>query len=292
MKRTLLATLLALSVGQAVRADTSATAPKPPVSRDAVLGGLLYLAGTAADADDKSPVKAETTVWQGSGEKNATVGLKDYQGSVTLLRGALSYGLLRGAGLDVVPLQKPESAFRVANLFAMGDAPNLARLEEAFKDFTGMPLVKKRTTKGDRVALQYNAAGLEAAFEKLYIKPSALIGTMRAGVVYDTLFKTFVRREAEATAALLGHKGFLAAESKRFVARSLDGKDEITTYQYELASKLGGPLTDEPRLIGTLLRRHADGTLPTVIKILRTVLRDYDPDELRRLDSQLKAPVS
>src|SRR5581483_12328688 len=104
------------------------------------------------------------------------------------------------------------------------------------------------------------------------------------------LFKAFVRREAEATCALLGKEGFLAQESKKFVARSLDGKDEITTYQYELASKLGGPLAEEPRLIGTLLRRQADGTLPVIIKMMRTVLRDYDPETFKRLDAQLKAP--
>src|SRR5581483_627699 len=218
------------------------------------------------------------------------IGIKNYQGSVTMLRGGLSYGLIRGAGLDVVPPQKPESAYRVANLFAMSDPPNVARVDEAFKVLTGSPLIKKRVTKNDRVLVSYDAAGLQSAFDKLYVQPSGNIGGVRASVVYETLFKAFVRREAEATCALLGKKGFLAQESKKFVARSLDGKDEITTYQYELASKLGGPLAEEPRLIGTLLRRQADGTLPVIIKMMRTVLRDYDPETFKRLDAQLKAP--
>ncbi len=288
MKRTLLALVTAATFGTLARADTSTATPKTVVARDALVAGFLYLAGTAADQDDKSPVKAETTVWIGSGEKNAMVGLKDFQGTITILRSAVGYGVLRSAGQDVTPPQKPESAWRVANLLAFDDA-NRAKMERAFKDLTGLPLVKKKLVKNSQTLNQYNPAAIKAAFGLIYLSPSTEVGGVRAQAAYDTLFKTFVRREANAIALLL-ERPTLARDAKAFVNHSLDVPDDATTEQWKLAKNFGGPLADEPRLIGMILRRQYDGTLPQVITILRTILKDYDREAFKQLDARLKPP--
>jgi hypothetical protein len=288
MKRTLLALATTFTFAAAAHADTSAGAPKAPVGRDALVAGFFYLIGTVAEQDDKSPVKAETSVWESSGEKNITVGLKDFQGSITVVRSAVGYGVLRAAGQDVSPPQKPESAWRVANLLAF-DKTNREKMEQAFKDLTGVPIIKKKIVKDDRVLNQYSAAGLKAAFEKLYVPPSTELGGVRAQTIYDTLFKTFVRKEANAMALLLERRDFIARKSKTFVAHSLES-DVATEEQYKLAQELGGPLGEEPRLIGMVLRRHADGTLPQVITMLRTILKDFDRETFNKLDARLKAP--
>lgn len=281
MKKLPLLALLALS--PLVRADSSVKAPKAP-SHDAAMRAFLYLIGTASQSDATSPIKFETTVWT-TKEENQVGSYRQYSGSITLLRGALSYALIRGAGLDVDPTQSPESAFRVSQLMAFSDEKNDSRLDRAVIAWTGRKLVKSN----DHGLKRYDKNSIESVFDKLYLKPESSIAGVKVSIVYQLLFKEFVTREANATAEILARKDFVETKSKEYVALASKAGFEGSEYQWKLAKELGGSLESEPRLIGTLLRRRADGTLPSLLKMLRTILRDYDPALSHKLDAKLQS---
>jgi hypothetical protein len=120
------------------------------------------------------------------------------------------------------------------------------------------------------------------------VKPDGTVGGVRAQTVYDTLLKKWVAERAGTVAAVLDRKGFVAQAARDFKTLKGDG----LSWQMKLCDKLPEPLQREHRLVGTLVRRHADGTLPVVLKALRQVLRDYDPKTLEKLDARLRPPAA
>jgi hypothetical protein len=277
MTRTTLAFLACVTLAPApLRADTSARPPQTDSVPESVLSNMMTVLASAAEEDAASPVKAPR-------------GIRNFQGSNTLVRAALSYGILRTGGFGVAQAWAKE-AENIGSALAFFDATNQKNLEASFKTLFGQSLVKARSGSGDDTRFSYNPAALEAAFTKLYVAPSTTVGGVRARVVYDTLFKSYVAQKAQAVAVVLSQKGFLASAAKDFTAQAANPKFEGAAWQDALASKLPAPAKENPRLVGTLVRRHADRSLPVVIKILRRILTDYDPKTLESLDARLRAP--
>lgn len=279
MTRTTLAFFAAVSFIPAVlHADTSTQSPKVDSVPESVLSNMMTIIASGAEEDAASPVKAPR-------------GIRNFQASNTLIRSALSYGILRTGGFGVAQpwATAPES---IGSALAFFDATNQKNLEASFKTLFGQSLVKARAGAGDNIRFSYNPAALEAAFGKLYVAPATTIGGVRAKAVYDTVFKSYVADKAEAIAAVLSQKGFVASAARDFTAQAANPKFEGSAWQYALAGKLSGPAKDNPRLVGTLVRRHADGSLPVVIKILRRILADYDPKTLEKVDARLRAPAA
>jgi hypothetical protein len=286
--RILLLTLLLPAVFTPALADTSA-GKKSESLAESVFEHMLPVIADAAEEDAASAVKGPRSVWKGNKPELVPRGIKNFQGSNTLVRSALSYGILRAAGFRV---SQPWAVGgeQIGSALAFFEEKNQKNLEEAFQKLFGRALVKKRSGAGDQTTFTYDSASLEAAFKQLYLAPDATVGGVRAKVVYDTLFKDYVKHKAELIAGILDRKGFVAAASRDYVARSGKPGFDGLKFQDDLAQKLKSPLGDEPRLVGTLVRRHADGTLPAVLKMLRKVLGDYDPATLKALDSKLKSP--
>jgi hypothetical protein len=281
----LLATLPALGW-----ADTSTKPPKETLAAT-VFDHMLPVIADSSEQDPKSPVRGAVTVWHNNVSTTESAGIRNFQGSNTAVRGALSYGIVRAAGSDLVPGSSvpPSEAHRgwaIANTYAFIDPPNQEKLEKAFHTLFGRALVKRRTG----AFVEYDRASLETAFAALYVKPGATLGGTQASVVYETLFKAYVASKAETVAAALAKKGWLAAKAKDYLAKVKDAKFDATEWQYGIVKELGDAQAGEARLVGTLVRRQADGTLPAIVKMLRTVLADYDAPTLKRLDSKLRSP--
>jgi hypothetical protein len=252
-----------------------------------VLGYALDLLADRADRDDRSPVKAEVEEWVGGGYKAATAGVRDYQGSITLVRGALSYGVVRSAGqTPTVPRSWGGGALNhelIAAVYSFHDPENLATLEKAFTKLFGRPLVKKRTGEGEAAVVEYDAAALEAAFRALYVKPASKIGGLEAQVLYDTFFRRFVRRVVAVVAAAEKQPGFLAAQAKVYRAQASTKGFDGYAFIIAATKQLPAAVKDEHRLVGTVIRRQADGTLPTLKRLLRALVTDYDPEAAKTL---------
>jgi hypothetical protein len=265
-----------------------AAASGPP---DTFWGGMAATLGEAVDRDAASPVKVPVVDYKNRKESLVTDGVKHFQGSVTALRCALSNGVVRLAGMDIVPAPTgPVEPWKYSNAFAFPTAENQANLETAFKKAFGKALVKSRAGDGPEALVAYDPAAIQAAFDRVYPKPSALLGGVPAQKVYDLLFKDWVEGRAEVLADALGRPGLLADRAQEYRTATAAAGFNGPGFAYDLARKLEGPLKHEERFLGMLLRRQLDGTLPTIVGCLRRVLRDYDPATFRRLDPGLTAP--
>jgi hypothetical protein len=252
-----------------VRADTSTRGPTVDKTAENVLGRMLEVMASASEPDPASAVK-----------------VKNFQGSGTLVRSALAFGILRSTGKNVAQAwaTTPEM---IGSALAFFDATNQKNLEDGFHTLFGRALVKKRSGSGDNTRYVYDPAALEAAFTKLYVAPTGTVGGVPAKVVYDKLLKDWMARKADTIADVLGRKGFLTAAARDFDAKSAAARFDGLTWQTTLADKLPESLRADHRLVGTLARRQADGSLPTLLRLLRKVLADYDPKTLERVGAKL-----
>ncbi len=260
----------------ALRADNSAAPPPVQRAPEVVLGRMLEILAAEAEGDEASPVKAPT-------------GVKNYSGSNTIVRSALSFGILAATG-HTVEQSWANTPELIGSALAFYNDANQKNLEAGFQKLFGRALVKSRAGSGDNTLYAYDAGALDAAFGKLYLPPDRSLGGVRARVVYDTLLKKWVAQKADAIAELLSHKALLVAAARelplKMKAKDFDG----ATWTKTLAEKLPESLRGDWRLVGTIVRRQADGSLPALVKMLRRVLTDYDPKTLERLDAKLRAP--
>lgn len=185
--------------------------------------------------------------------------------------------LLRALGTALVGTARKEA------LAAALPAFDVAALDEAALAIGGKRLLVSTTPTA--VAQEplhaYDPLALRALFDALYVKPTEkrLGGaTMRA--LYDATVRDVVVLLAKDIALVSANQKVLAAESKRVMdaaksGKGAQGKDSWRMSLNKLVKSDDDAARIDPRLVGFVLRRHADGTLPVVVDILRTVTTDY-----------------
>jgi hypothetical protein len=126
---------------------------------------------------------------------------------------------------------------------------------------------------------RYSVKTILTVFERVYRRPTQDLGGVRAQLVYDAIFKERVRAEVKAWQAVLSgttprQRSELAkayAEAAR--TEGFDAFTHLNAVAKQVAPEL--PL-DGFRVVGIILRRSADGTLPTVLGLMVRVLDEYD----------------
>jgi hypothetical protein len=158
--------------------------------------------------------------------------------------------------------------------------------QPAFKKAFGWEL----PARGDYVPpadvfLKFDAKKLSAVFDRFYVKPADTIGGVAAQQVYDVFFKEFVTRFAREVALIKRNlpKPQLAKLLKEYraAAKQQGGKFNGPAHLKQAAATA---LAKEPeaaaragRTLGVVLRRTADATWPTVNRLLKNIVTDYDP---------------
>ncbi len=139
----------------------------------------------------------------------------------------------------------------------------------------------------------YSTEGIQAAFNKLYVKPTNKFEEYSYQKIYNLTAKAYLRDFTKFLAYIMSKKSIFIAASNRYLKNAKTSKDfypwhEMYNSYNELftteASKKQFPnFTKEVSNsdLGTLLRRQCDGTLPTLLSCLKTVLKDYDPEALK-----------
>ena len=135
--------------------------------------------------------------------------------------------------------------------------------------------------RGAPAFVAYDGRALEIAFRKLYVKPEKMLCGESAQTLYDRIFRQWVRDSAQVLKRALEQDGgrWLPDAARRYEEQALsDPQFNGTEFSGSLASELGyGPWENE-RLVGLIVRRARDGSLPAIQKILTTLLSDYDPE--------------
>jgi len=159
---------------------------------------------------------------------------------------------------------------------------------------------------------QYDAQGLQQLFNRLYPPPGTSISGIPSQQVYNLVFKDYVRGVAHIWSAAVSNAATFKQMAQRYAAKAFaNDSSHFDGFMYsiehtptilgvkwrDIASRRdaaqGGQVMGDnayrytDRLVGILLRRQIDGTLPTVLGCLKRVLRDYDPEAYAQYGSQL-----
>jgi hypothetical protein len=155
----------------------------------------------------------------------------------------------------------------------------------AFRGWLGRPLLLDDGSPDPRV--------IEQAFDRVYVRPQQLLAPGLTGrVAYDTLFRAWTAEYAERVALVLDHADLLARKARELTVRQGSPGFNGVQFQADATGAMFGDTKAKVAVssmdVGTLIRRHADGTLPVLLKIMQRVLADYDPKTSARLGSRLK----
>jgi hypothetical protein len=129
---------------------------------------------------------------------------------------------------------------------------------------------------------QYNSLAIQAAFDKLYQKPSEGFQGTALQKIYDISLKQYVRETTNLIITVQSKRTTFDALAKKYMLKATTDPDfSGLTFAWEATQKLKldgefSCLYGASDTIGTMLRRQSDGSLPILIACLKTVLKDYD----------------
>lgn len=149
----------------------------------------------------------------------------------------------------------------------------------------------------------YNGDALLAAFKENYIKPTENIDGILMGKVYNIALKAYARSCAIVMVDILKNKAAFIQQTNLYKAKALANKqiDGIGFCTKASDVILGKKYYDEKvnpnpkecvgyyydRIVGMMMRRQLDGSLPAVMKCITTVLKDYDPEFYETVKTKL-----
>ncbi len=161
-----------------------------------------------------------------------------------------------------------------------------------FKSLFGQDLIKARIKtaamdeEGNQVEWNhFSGAALQAAFNKLYQQPTGLFQEIGLQKIYDATLKNYVRETTNVIVKVMSNKPAFEAMAKKYMIKAttdpqFDGIDFSNQATQKLVAKLSQECLNDYhdyRIVGAMLRRQCDGSLPMLLSCLKTLLKDYDP---------------
>jgi hypothetical protein len=168
-----------------------------------------------------------------------------------------------------------EAGVRARMISLFGADVIKGKLKIPGKDYEGNPMF----------IYQYSGVGVQAVFNKLYQKPTATFKGIGLQKLYNVSSKQYLRDATDIIIAIMAKKPIWDAEVKRYLQQVTTKEDfYMGDFAGETYTKIFGekempecaPYANQ--MIGSMLRRGGDGSLPTLILTLKTVLKDYDPE--------------
>ena len=166
-----------------------------------------------------------------------------------------------------------ESSVRSRVITLFGADVIKGKLKLAGKDYEGNPIQ----------IYQYSSVGIQAVFNKLYQKPTASFKGIGLQKLYNVSAKQYLRDATDIVVAIMAKKTIWDAEVKRYLQQATTQEEfYMDEFAYETYTKIFGEQEMKEcapyvnRMIGSMLRRGGDGSLPALVLCLKTVLKDYD----------------
>lgn len=164
-----------------------------------------------------------------------------------------------------------------------------------YKRLLGTNLIKKKVETKTGTSFNYfDAVAIETTFKALYKKPTEKFkGIATYQRIYDASVKEFAIESASFIAEVMQNKkGFDAVTAK--YKKMMETSEEF--YGGALPEKVWETIFDKSKLqvdgdyafypdkkcgyaqdiLLTMVRRNIDGTLPTILKLFKQILQDYD----------------
>lgn len=176
-------------------------------------------------------------------------------------------------------------------------------LPESFKRIYGKTLLKKAPAELKNFKnIFYDGAALQEAFNKTYVKPNTNLDGFVMQKVYDISIKEFARVCTKVMIDVLQNKTKFNQQVTAY--KSLKQKHYYSgiNFCYEASGKILGEdyvekkltpkeascITEKSsRIVGMMMRRQIDGSLPAILTCIKTVLKDYDPTFYEQVKNKL-----
>lgn len=172
-----------------------------------------------------------------------------------------------------------------------------ANVRARFKNIFGEDILKSQLTlpvgksheSGDAspVFRFFNGKAFTAGFKKLYKKPDGKFKGLVLQKIYNATLKDYCRDVADIVCKVLSDKTSFQKWADDYLVRAkADTAFNGITYTSHAADALIGTAeyhklnccTASDRIVGIMLRRQIDGSLPDLLACFKTILMDYDPE--------------
>lgn len=176
-------------------------------------------------------------------------------------------------------------------------------LPESFKRIYGKNLLKKAPTELKNFRnIFYDGTALQEAFNKTYIKPTTNIDGFIMQKVYDISVKEFARvctkvmidvlqNKSKFNQQVIAYKSLKQQHYYSGINFCYEAGDKILGEDYiakKLTPKEASCITEKSsRIVGMMMRRQIDGSLPVILNCIKTVLKDYDPSYYNEVKNKL-----
>lgn len=260
-----------------------AQAPAPDLDH----GLMLWFAMNCAEATPQFPAQGPTLVLPAPRSEQRDGGWVTVWAAKELTRCALP----RSRPQDFVEIARGLTRLPPAELGATLEFPPEYTEHSGFTALTGEKFLERVAPPAMPA---YSARWLRQVFKALYRPPTGKLDGVSTQLVYDVVAKDTVRREARRWQFVLqtltpARRLALARSYAREVKRAGASFDAWTYLTGVQKAELGPQAQwGDERVLGTILRRSLDGTLPTVLQLWQQVIDAYDPEFSRELGAGLK----
>lgn len=211
---------------------------------------------------------------------------KNYTGSYFYLLNMFYFGYLK-CKYDTLSLQNTQPI--LVNYAVEWDSPdtNYIKLRDYIYDNIDFNLVGKKIydAKGG-VYLHYDPLAIDKIFNKFYVKPKEyLYNNLKSQTVYDYLLKPYFRKITNDIEVILSKRALFDESSRVYYYKVMNEKSFVAPSYLKTINDTHYHLEGyyDCYFLGFLLRRNIDGTLPTLLKLLKIILRDYDQDTYNKI---------
>lgn len=135
----------------------------------------------------------------------------------------------------------------------------------------------------------FNPKALQAAFDKLYVKPETKFQSLTYQKIYDVSFKEYFRESAEIITVILKDKKLFKKLATEYLKKATKEKDFnglrlVNEYEFDHFSVAASSFKCSKfnRVLSIMLRRDADASLPVMLSCFKTILKDYDKETFEK----------
>jgi hypothetical protein len=237
---------------------------------------------SSADCDKSHPITIDKNVPQGVRRGGPKGGIEYPLKWINPLTVRYAFYI----GIDSTAVYDALSSNRSKTLFGQDIIKD--KIKMAQKDYNGQNMEW----------INYKAAGVQAIFDKLYVKPEGKIKGYLSQEIYNTVARDYVRDITRVVVKAMTRKPEFENYAKQYLQQAINKADfNGLEFIYATGEKLLTDLKwqsdsgwamypDQYIVLGILLRRQADGSLPVLLKCLKTLLKDYDTEFYNQVSSK------
>lgn len=136
------------------------------------------------------------------------------------------------------------------------------------------------------VFLYYDTVAIKNTFSKYYVKPKDyLYNSLKAQTIFDYLLKSYFRSITTKIEIILSKRVIFDELSKEYYYKVMNDRTFYAARHLERINQSHYKLEDyyDSYFLGFLLRRNIDGSLPIVLNIFKTILKDYDIETYNKI---------